>query len=67
MYKRQDIDFYNTVTYLLFAETGDDDIESEGEEEFKELWMSLKEMLQSLRRIKDICITLNKECEENTV
>ena len=29
--------------------------------------MSLKEVLQSLKRIKDICVTLDKECGENAV
>ena len=62
----QYIDIYNTVISLLFAETGHD-IHIEEYEEIKEVPMSLKEVLQSLRRIKDICITLDKECGENAV
>ena len=42
-------------------------VQNKEEEEIKEPPMSSKEVLQSLKRIKDICDILDRECEENAV
>ena len=44
-----------------------DDIHSEEKEKITEPPMSLNEVLKSHRRVKDICITLDKECGDNVV
>ena len=60
MHNIRDIHFYNTVIFLIFAETGDDDVQSE-EEGTNEPLMSLKEVLQSLKRTKD-CLLYTSRC-----